>query len=75
MKSPPPVPPAETLPAAPPKSTSAPSKKPTKAALKGVIVKKKPKIAPEAKAPQERKEAHGDDTPPDPKRRKVALET
>jgi len=75
VKSPPPVPAAETVSATAPKPVSAPSKKPSKAALKGVIVKKKPKTAPEAKAPRERKEAHGDDAPPDPKRRKVALET
>ncbi|KAN0135752.1 N-terminal domain of NEFA-interacting nuclear protein NIP30 domain containing protein [Lactarius tabidus] len=77
VKSPPPVPPTETVSAAAPKPASAPSKKPKppKPALKGVIVKKKPKAAPEAKAPRERKEAHGDDASPNAKRRKVALET
>jgi len=75
VKSPPPVPAAETVSAAAPKPASAPSKQPPKAVLKGVIVKKKPKTAPEAKAPRERKVAHGDDASPDPKRRKVALET
>jgi len=75
VKSPPPVPATETVSAAAPKAASAPSKKPTKASLKGVIVKKKPKSATEVKAPQERKEAHGDGATPEPKRRKVTLES
>ncbi|KAH9082124.1 N-terminal domain of NEFA-interacting nuclear protein NIP30-domain-containing protein [Lactarius deliciosus] len=62
-----------------PKPAPAPPKKSPKTALKGVIVKKKPKSAPEAKAPQEstngKKEAHGDDASPEPKRRKVVLES
>jgi hypothetical protein len=61
--------------AAAPKPASAPPKKTAKASLKGVIVKKKPKIVPEAKAPLEsttdKKEAHGEDASPNPKRRKV----
>ncbi|KAI9460920.1 N-terminal domain of NEFA-interacting nuclear protein NIP30-domain-containing protein [Lactarius psammicola] len=80
VKSPPPAPAAESVPAAAPKPASAPSKKPPKASLKGVIVKKRPKTAPEAKAPREstndKKEVHGNgDASPDPKRRKVALES
>jgi len=76
VKSPPPVPAAESMPIAAPKTAPAPSKKSLKASLKGVIVKKKSKTAPEAKAPQEStKEAHGEDASPNPKRRKVALES
>ncbi|KAH9064264.1 N-terminal domain of NEFA-interacting nuclear protein NIP30-domain-containing protein [Lactarius vividus] len=79
VKSPPPLPAVESVAATVPKPAPAPSKKLPKAALKGVIVKKKPKIAPEAKAPQEstneKKEAHGDGAPPEPKRRKVVLES
>jgi len=76
VKSPPPAPATETVSAAAPKpASSAPSKKSTKASLKGVIVKKKPKPVPEAKAPSEsttdKKEAHGEDASPNPKRRKV----
>ncbi|KAH8998927.1 N-terminal domain of NEFA-interacting nuclear protein NIP30-domain-containing protein [Lactarius hatsudake] len=79
VKSPPPVPAAESVAATAPKPAPAPSKKSPKTALKGVIVKKKPKSAPEAKAPQEstngKKEAHGDDASPEPKRRRVNLES
>jgi len=79
VKSSPPVPAAESVSTAAPKTAPAPSKKPPKASLKGVIVKKKPKTAPETKAPREstndKKEAHGDDASRDPKRRKVALKS
>ncbi len=80
VKSPPPGPTTEPVSVAPaPKSASVPSKKPLKASLKGVIVKKKLKTAPEAKVSREctnnTKAAHRDDASPDPKRRKVSLES
>jgi hypothetical protein len=78
VKTPPPVPAVESASAAAPKSAPVPAKKPTKAALKGVIVKKKSKPAPAAKAPPDSakvKEAAHDDPSPDPKRRKVAVES
>jgi hypothetical protein len=78
VKTPPPVPAVDSASAAAPKTASAPAKKPTKAALKGVIVKKKTKPSPGAKAPPDsaRSEQSAHDNPsPDPKRRKVAVES
>ncbi|KAH9037294.1 N-terminal domain of NEFA-interacting nuclear protein NIP30-domain-containing protein [Lactarius pseudohatsudake] len=74
VKSPPPVPAAESVAATAPKPAPAPSKKSPKTALKGVIVKKKPKSAPEAKAPQESTNGKKGASP-EPKRRKVVLES
>jgi hypothetical protein len=78
VKTPPPVSVVESASAVAPKTASAPAKKPTKAALKGVIVKKKSKPSPVAKAPPDsaRSEQTAHDNPsPDPKRRKVAVES
>jgi hypothetical protein len=75
VKTPPPAPAAESASASAstPKTASVPSRKPTKASLKGVIVKKKTKSAPDAKAPPD---GDGADNPsPDPKRRKVVVES
>ena len=76
VKPPPTVPAIESASVAAPKAAPAPAKKPTKASLKGVIVKKKSKSAPEVKATPPKstnaKEEH-DDPSPDPKRRKVAV--
>jgi len=57
VKSPPPAAPAaEPVSAPPPKAASAPAKKPAKASLKGVIVKKKIKICPRSEStPRQRK--------------------
>jgi hypothetical protein len=65
----------ESTSVAAPKTAPAPAKKPTKASLKGVIVKKKSKSAPEVKAPPNsaKAERKHDDPSPDPKRRKVAV--
>ncbi len=76
VKSPPPVPAIESASVTAPKTAPAPAKKPTKASLKGVIMKKKSKSAPEVKAapPDSAKsEREHDDPSPDPKRRKVAV--
>jgi len=76
VKTPPPAPTVE--PAATTKTGSAPPKKPTKAPLKGVIVKKKSKSASDAKARPDdatTKKAEHSGTSPDPKRRKVAVES
>lgn len=80
VKTPPAAPAAESASATAPKTAaSMPAKKPTKASLKGVIVKKRSKPAPEAKAPPDNAKAekagHDDRPSPDPKRRKVALES
>ncbi|KAI0257598.1 N-terminal domain of NEFA-interacting nuclear protein NIP30-domain-containing protein [Lactifluus subvellereus] len=78
VKSPPPaVPAAEPVSATPPKTALVPAKKPAKASLKGVIVKKKSKPAPEVKAPLDSAKANEerDGASPDPKRRKVAVES
>lgn len=78
VKSPPPaVPVAEPVSAAPPKIASAPAKKPAKASLKGVIVKKRSKSASEAKALPDSTKANKErgGASPDPKRRKVAVES
>ncbi|KAI0307765.1 N-terminal domain of NEFA-interacting nuclear protein NIP30-domain-containing protein [Multifurca ochricompacta] len=69
VKSPPPVSTPESVSAAAPKITPVPVKKPPKVSLKGVIVKKKPKTASEAKAQR----VDHEDASPDPKRRKVGL--
>ena len=77
VKTPPPAPAVEPALAATTKTGSAPAKKPTKAPLKGVIVKKKSKSASDAKARPDgattKKAEHS--TSPDPKRRKVAVES
>jgi hypothetical protein len=78
VKTPPPVPAVEPASAAAPKTTPAPVKKPAKASLKGVIMKKKSKTAPDVKAPPDgaRAEKTEQDNPsPYPKRRKVAVES
>ncbi|KAH9982429.1 N-terminal domain of NEFA-interacting nuclear protein NIP30-domain-containing protein [Lactifluus volemus] len=78
VKSPPPVPQTEPVSTTPTKAASAPAKKPAKPSLKGVIVKKKSKPAPEqAKSPSDGAESHkrSGDASPDPKRRKVAVES
>jgi hypothetical protein len=78
VKTPPPAPAVEPASAATRKTASAPVKKPTKAPLKGVIVKKKSKHGPDAKAPSDgarTEKAKHDSTSPDPKRRKVAVES
>jgi hypothetical protein len=73
----PPVPATEPVSATPTKTVSVPAKKPAKASLKGVIMKKKSKSAPEAKSPPDSAKANkaSDGTSPDPKRRKVAVES
>jgi hypothetical protein len=75
VKPPPTVPAIESASVAAPKTAPAPAKKPTKASLKGVIMKKKSKSAPEVKAapPDSTKARQHDDSSPDPKRRKVAV--
>jgi hypothetical protein len=76
VKPPPTVPATESASVAAPKIIPTPAKKPTKASLKGVIMKKKSKSAPEVKAapPDSTKaEQEHDDPSPDPKRRKVAV--
>lgn len=78
VKPPPTVPAIESASVAAPKTAPAPAKKPTKTSLKGVIVKKKSKSVPEVKAlpPDSTKvEQEHDDPSPDPKRRKVAVES
>jgi len=79
VKTPPTEPAAELASATAPKTVSVPAKKPTKGSLKGVIVKKKSKPNPEAKAPPDNAKAekveHDDRPSPDPKRRKVAVES
>lgn len=78
VKTPPSAPAIEPPSVATTKIGSAPAKKPTKAPLKGVIMKKKSKPAPNAKVPPDgariEKVEHGR-TSPDPKRRKVAVES
>lgn len=76
VKPPPTVPAIESASVAVPKAVPAPAKKPTKTSLKGVIMKKKSKSAPEVKAaPSDSSKAkqERDDSSPDPKRRKVAV--
>lgn len=75
VKTPPTVPTIESTSVAAPKTAPAPAKKPTKASLKGVIVKKRSKSAPDVKAlPDSAKAEKEHDKPtPDPKRRKVAV--
>jgi len=73
VKTPPPAPAVESASASAPKTASVPARKPTKASLKGVIVKKKTKSAPDAKAPPNG--ARADNPSPDPKRRKVAVDS
>ncbi|KAI9457734.1 N-terminal domain of NEFA-interacting nuclear protein NIP30-domain-containing protein [Russula earlei] len=78
VKTPPAVPAPESASAPAPKTVSAPAKKPTKASLKGVIVKKKAKSAPEAKSPTEigkAEKVEHDSPSPHSKRRKVAVES
>ncbi|KAA1468156.1 hypothetical protein DENSPDRAFT_857115 [Dentipellis sp. KUC8613] len=74
VKTPPATsPPAEVAPKA--KVTSAPPKKDPKKSLKGVVVKKKPKLAGDSKAkpaPKDSKPSEGGNDAPDPKRRKVS---
>jgi len=76
VKPPPTVPVIESTSVAAPKAVPAPAKKPTKASLKGVIMKKKSKSTAEVKAaPPDSTKAklEHDDPSPDPKRRKVAV--
>ncbi|KAI0318468.1 N-terminal domain of NEFA-interacting nuclear protein NIP30-domain-containing protein [Amylostereum chailletii] len=79
VKSPPPPPPltsSESISSKPPpgKSTAstAPTKKPAKKPLKGVVVKKKPKVIAQPKASQSVRPSTPDDAPPDAKRRRVS---
>jgi hypothetical protein len=76
VKPPPTVPAIESASVAVPKTVPAPAKKPTKASLKGVIMKKKSKSTPEVKAAPpgstKAEQEHGDPSP-EPKRRKVAV--
>ncbi|KAF8481139.1 N-terminal domain of NEFA-interacting nuclear protein NIP30-domain-containing protein [Russula ochroleuca] len=72
VKTSPAVPAIESTSVAAPKATPAPAKKPTKASLKGVIMKKKSKSVPEVKA-RPKAEQDDDKPSPDPKRRKVSV--
>ncbi|KAI0002064.1 N-terminal domain of NEFA-interacting nuclear protein NIP30-domain-containing protein [Russula vinacea] len=74
VKTPPAVPAIESTSrsVAAPKTAPVPVKKPTKASLKGVIVKKKSKSVPEVKA-RPKAEQDDDEPSPDPKRRKVSV--
>jgi hypothetical protein len=75
VKPPPAVPAIESTSVATPKTAPVPAKKPTKASLKGVIMKKKSKSASEVKASPDsaNAEQERDKPTPDPKRRKVAV--
>ena len=78
VKTPPPAPAVEPPPAASTKTVSAPAKKLTKAPLKGVIMKKKSKPATDTKAPPDgarTEKVEHRNISPDPKRRKVAVES
>ncbi|KAI0068390.1 hypothetical protein BV25DRAFT_1987176 [Artomyces pyxidatus] len=67
VKSPPPVePPSKPVTSTKTAAPSAPAKKSVKNSLKGVVVKKKPKSAVDTKDKKD------DESPPDPKRRKIS---